>query len=66
MIRRGHMKTTDESYMDLHLVWRADITGNEDIEIDESVFEEIYQLQEEQDEQVHSSHRERIFRYTTL
>lgn len=40
---------TDRAYMDLHVLWRSEIRPTEDIEIDESVFEEIYKMQEEQD-----------------
>lgn len=49
------MSTQDQEYMKMHLEWSADITGNEEIVIDESVFEEIYRMQEEQDdkERVH-------------
>ena len=43
------MNTQEKEYMDLHLVWRSDIDPIKDIVIDESVFEEIYRLQEEQD-----------------
>ena len=60
------MSTQDQEYMEMHLEWRADITGNEEIVIDESVFEEIYKLQEEQNEQVRSDYRERVFRHATL
>lgn len=37
----------DREYLDLHLVWRSEIMPTEDIEIDETVFEEIYKMQEE-------------------
>ena len=60
------MSTQDQEYMKMHLEWRADITGNGEIVIDESVFEEIYKLQEEQNEQVRSDYRERVIRHTTL
>lgn len=44
------MSTQGQEYMKMHLEWRADITGNGEIVIDESVFEEIYRLQEAQDD----------------
>ena len=37
----------DREYLDLHLVWRSEIMPMEDVEIDETVFEEIYKMQEE-------------------
>lgn len=40
----------NEEYMALHLEWRSEITGGEEIVIDESVFEEIYKLQEGNDD----------------
>ena len=52
------MSTQDQEYMKMHLEWRADITGNEEIVIDESVFEEIYKLQEE--EYVPGNYRDRV------
>ena len=43
------MRTTDEEYMSLHLLWRSEIDSTEPIEIDEDVFEEIYKMQKEQE-----------------
>lgn len=40
----------NDEYLRLHLEWREQINPTEDIQIDESVFEEIYKLQEEQDD----------------
>lgn len=44
-------------YMKLHLEWREEIRPPDDAEIDESVFDEIYKMQEEQDdeERIHSN-----------
>lgn len=49
------MKATDKEYMDMIVLWRSEIRPKE-VEIDETVFEEIYKLQEEQDD------KERIHR----
>lgn len=43
------MRVTDREYMELHLLWRSEIAPTEDIEIDETVFEEIYKMQEEKE-----------------
>lgn len=48
----------NDEYMNLHLEWRSDITGNGEsditgngeIVIDEAIFEEIYRMQEAQDD----------------
>lgn len=36
----------DKEYLKLHLLWRSEIRPPEGTQIDESVFEEIYRMQE--------------------
>lgn len=38
-------------YMKLHLEWREEIRPPDDAEIDEKVFDEIYKMQEEEDDE---------------
>ena len=45
------MNTQEKEYMKLHLLWRSEIKPTEDIQIDESVFEEIYQMQQEAEDE---------------
>lgn len=42
------MDRTEIEYLHLHVMWRSEIKPPEDAEIDESVFEEIYRMQEGQ------------------
>lgn len=44
-----------KEFMELHLLYSAEMVEGREYEIDESVFEEIYRIQEEQDdkERVH-------------
>lgn len=44
------MNTQEKDYMKMHLLWRSEINSTDDIQIDETVFEEIYKLQEEQED----------------
>lgn len=43
------MEITNKEYLKLHLLWRSEIKPKEG-EIDETVFEEIYRMQEEQND----------------
>ena len=52
------MKTTNKEYLDLHLIWRSEIGPKEDIEIDETVFADIYKMQEDENVQSNDSRRE--------
>lgn len=45
------MDRTEIEYLHLHVMWRSEIKPPEGAEIDETVFEEIYKMQEEQEEQ---------------
>ena len=51
ILRRCDMNTQEKEYMKLHLLWRSEIKPTEDIQIDESVFEEIYQMQQEAEDE---------------
>ena len=42
------MTAKEKAFLDLHLVYRDEIRPTEDVTIDETVFEEIYKLQEEE------------------
>lgn len=54
------MKATDKEYLELHLVWRANIEGKPvREEINESVFEDIIRLQEGDPENVPNKDRTR-------
>lgn len=44
------MNTQDKEYMNMHVLWRSEIKPPEGAEIDETVFEEIYRIQEEEDD----------------
>ena len=48
------MTAKEKAFLDLHLVYRDEIRPTEDVTIDETVFEEIYRLQEEEHERVSS------------
>lgn len=48
------MTDKDKAFLDLHLVYRDEIRPTEDVTIDETVFEEIYRLQEEENERLQS------------
>lgn len=41
----------DKEYLKLHLLWRSEIRPPEGAQIDESVFEEIYRMQEANDDE---------------
>lgn len=40
-----------KEYLKLHLLWRSEIRPPEEAQIDESVFEEIYRMQEASDDE---------------
>lgn len=44
------MTEREKAFLDLHLVYRDEIRPTEDVTIDESVFEEIYRLQEKEEQ----------------
>ena len=44
------MNTHDKEYMSMHVLWRSEIKPPEGAEIDETVFEEIYRMQEGKDD----------------
>lgn len=44
------MNANDPRYLELHTVWRSEIMPTEDVQIDETVFEEIYRLQEKEEQ----------------
>lgn len=41
----------DKEYLKLHLLWRSEIRPSEGAQIDESVFDEIYRMQEASDDE---------------
>lgn len=50
------MTGREKAFLDLHLVYRDEIRPTEDVTIDETVFEEIYKIQEEEDDERNQDH----------